>query len=621
MKYCASKSDLRKSTQIRVPRDYPWRVLDTLIEDLSDCLTKEEVTEVKRIIRKRDYAAYTQLSETMGPQSITSCDTDASKVFARYQVAALLKKFQFPSDANARKAAALKKFWQAEEACAEYNQTGCKALAFLEDETELHIFTYAKHFLERVLGSVLPERKMLTLWSRHGPGANLDTVGGAVSLYDKYANWPYSCTTAALRHARLSIMDDERWLGALEDSYRRKHEIPMHAILDQERFWASVLQVVPGNRITFVPKNSQTDRSIAIEPCMNLYLQLGVDGYIRRRLKRWGVDLDDQSKNQRLAGIGSRCWEDQDSYVTLDLAAASDSISLRVCELLLPPQWYSYLVDLRSPSGECEGEVISYEKISSMGNGYTFALESAIFAAIIYGVERVTRGKFEKDHVAIFGDDLIVRKKSAALVTRMLNRCGFSINPEKSFTEGPFRESCGADWLRGTPVRPVFLDSNPSTVMELWGDANRLRRILSLRRWGFEFKVVSLIESWVPQSLRGYVGPLSDEDFDSYMHSPTPVTRWKKYMWTFQRIVVVPKPLKGENFLFRKLMHSLRQEPETPERFSRWKWGGAQVRSGAGSRYTVTSRNAITVRNTSSSTSIWSSEYSETYAMPLRGLV
>lgn len=621
MKRSTSSICLNRKVKVRTPSDYPWKVLDHMIEDLRCCLTEDNVTKLKAITRKRDIDSYLELSETWGPQSIDPHSLPSvANFFARYQASALLKKFQFASDSNNRRAAALEKFKAAELSCKSFNLYGARLLENLSDPLELSSFSYARSFLSRLLGEELPEDGKLTLWSRHGPGSNLDTKERRISLYDKYSAWPYSCTSGTREYARLAIQADERWIGALEDDYRRKNGIEPWRILDQDAFWESVLKVVPGNRITFVPKNSRTDRSIAIEPCMNLYLQLGVDGFIRRRLKRWGVDLDSQEKNQELARLGSINWTGEDPFVTLDLASASDSISLELCRLLLPPQWYRYLIRLRSPVGVCDGEVFSYEKISSMGNGYTFALESAIFTAIVYGVEKTLKGHFSRDQVAIYGDDIIVRRSSSVLVVRMLNLCGFSLNPEKSFIEGPFRESCGADWFNGTSVRPVFLTSNPSTVMELWNDVNRLRRILSLRFMGFEFKVVSLIESWIPEYFHRYTGPCSDEDFDSYKHTPIPTVKYRNGLWKFKRLVAIPKRLKGDNFLFRKLMHTLRAPgaDQLPAPFKRKRFGGLTVAE-AGSRFIVTKPGLVAVCDSSSPASYWQDEYTDLVPLPPKG--
>lgn len=611
MKRSLSKGNLNHAVQVRLPKDYPWKLLGRMAEDLRCSLDEESYAVLVDIVRKRDYDAYMALSETWGPQSINSSGISADKFFAKYQASSLLKKFQFNTDKLQRRDAALRKFREAELNCRAFNQYGWKKVALPEDEESLSVFTYAREFLSRLLGQELPERDKLTLWSRHGPGSNLDTKQRRISLYDKYKNWPYSCTSGTRELARLAIQDDERWLGALEDSYRKKHGIEPWRILDQEVFWNSVLQVVQGNRITFVPKNGRTDRSIAIEPCMNLYLQLGVDGFIRRRLMRYGVNLDDQTKNQRLARIGSVEWTTEDPFVTLDLSAASDSISLELVRLLLPPQWYTYLIRLRSPVGVCGEEVFNYEKISSMGNGYTFALESAIFTAIVYGVEKTLKGRFNKEECAIYGDDIIVRRSSSLMIVQMLNTCGFALNLEKSFITGPFRESCGADWLSGTSVRPVFLTDQPHTVMELWRDLNRVRRILSLRYWGFEFEVTKLIEQWIPPHFSDCVGPLSDESFDSYKHVPHPTVRYRNGLWKFKCLVAKPKHLKGDDFLFRKLMHSLCDSRPIPKYTKKLQsFGGLKV-SDAGGRFTITGPSSVIVSYTYSPASYWQDEYND----------
>jgi hypothetical protein len=532
----------------------------------------------------------------------------------KYQVVALLKKYQFQSDASQRRETALKKFLEAESACDHYNRKGFRSIAWIEDERMLNAFTYARAFLKKLLGHSVPNEKVLTHWSRHGPGANLDTRKSRVSKYFKYNDWPYSCTRDAFRRAKLAIQDDERWLGALEDDYRLRNNIPKHMILDQELFWASVINIVDHNKVAFVPKNALTDRSIAIEPALNLYLQLGVDGYIRRRLKRWGVDIDDQSKNQELARVGSLNWRSPENFVTLDLAAASDSISTRLCYYMLPTEWYSLLMELRSPYGEVNGERICYQKISSMGNGFTFALETAIFTSIVYGVMKEYRGEYDSDQCAIYGDDIVVPSSISRQVITLLNLCGFSTNKEKSFLEGPFRESCGADWFKGQPVRPVFLTSSPSYVMDLWCDINRVRRILSLRFMVEESSCLEKMEKWIPDIFKVFTGPFSDEDFDSYLHVPHPTNgKRETWMWKYRRLVTLPKPVPGPNFLFRKLMHELREHPIQNEVYlsGRRRNELDLARTGKVSRFKVTLRNQVTLGATVSAADIWRSEYTE----------
>lgn len=606
-----ARADLRNKAEVCMPKDYPWQILRSFADDLSYALPEADRHRLCSIIRARDFGRYLQLSEDWGAQSTTPGGIGHGSHFqARYQLASLLKKFQFPGDSKNRRAAALKKFYQAEEQCREFNDTGWMEVESPPTKELRRTINIVRWFLRSVLGDALPDADELTRWSRHGPGSNLDTMDGRTSLYHKYRDWPYSCTEASLGHARSAIEADERWLGALEDSYRDRNEIDKSLILNREVFWSSVLQPVKGNRIAFVPKNSLTDRSIAIEPSMNLWLQLGVDGFIRKRLKRYGVNLDDQTKNQRLAYLGSKFWMCQDSYVTLDLAAASDTVSQVLCWQLLPKAWYDYLMDLRSPFGSVDDGVISYEKISSMGNGYTFALESLIFAAVCYAATKITRGKVTHEDFATFGDDLIVRKSAASLTIQTLNLFGFSINTEKSFLQGPFRESCGADFLRGKPVRPVFLTETPTTVMGVWCDHNRIRRFLSLRVLEEESITCDLLRKWVPVYFESFTGPCSDEQFDSYLHtSVKPKQRHGMYRW--KALTLSARSRSGNEFLFRKLMHSLR-EHEMPNhiQFSHQKWRGIKVDKGMNA-FKVSDNRHVDFGVTPTQASIWPEQYNE----------
>jgi hypothetical protein len=374
-------------------------------------------------------------------------------------------------------------------------------------------------------------------------------------------------------------------------------------------FWSKVIKIVDGNRITFVPKDAQKERTIAIEPTLNLYLQLGVDGFIRKRLKRFGVNLDDQTKNQELARLGS-LPNQVDRFVTIDLSAASDSVSKKICELLLPKQWVTYLMDLRSPSGLLGDQLIEYEKISSMGNGYTFALESAIFAALIYAVTKAAGDTFDRAKFAVFGDDLIVAQKYYYRLVEALRLSGFKVNLDKTFFYGDVRESCGTDWFQGHSLRPVFLDEIPNDVMGLWCDYNRIKRLLSLY-WeiGEESSTLSLLRKWIPDALKDIVGPYSDEDFDSYMHVALPPQgAYEHCMYKYPRLVVLPRPHKGHEFLMRKLMHDLRGGTPKSQKWDK------RV-SSVGSRFTVTVRNDMTVGKTFSVSSSWRSEY-EAYQPP-----
>lgn len=588
-----------------LPTDYQWKVLSYLTTDLTPYLSESEYLQISNITRNRDIDAYLLLSKDWSLQRIDSGKDVARVTPTMYFLANLLKKFQFATHAGSRRLRAVEKFHLYENRCASFNRLAVFKLGWADTDWGSEVFTYLRTFFNKLLGHVLPSGKILTEWSRHGPGTSLGMVDGQTCTYHKYKNWPYTCTKAALGYAITAISSDERWIGALQDSYRERFGIPYQYPICMETFWDRVFTIVPGNKITFVPKDGQIDRTIAIEPTMNLWLQLGVDGYIRRRLLRWGVDLNAQNLNQELARLGSLHFDHPDPYVTIDLEGASDSISTSLLELILPEAWYRYLCHLRSPVGTLDGELIQYEKFSSMGNGFTFALESAIFTAIIYAVYKADGVALRPNKFAVYGDDLIIPRSAVYKVVELLRLTGFTINIDKSFLFGKVRESCGADWLEGTPCRPVFLRNIPSTVPELFSDFNRLKRILELR-FGIlqeESKTLSIMKTWIPNFALDILGPYSNIEFDAYIHT-TNNTCYSRSVFKHKRLVTTPVPQSCTNFLFGKLQHDLRPTSSVSE-------------GGGGSRFVVTHRKKLTTSVKYSVTSYWCKEYEELKPVPV----
>lgn len=226
---------------------------------------------------------------------------------------------------------------------------------------------------------------------------------------------------------------------------------------------------VIGNVVQVVPKNAKTGRTIAIEPDWNMFFQLGVGGAIRRRLQTKGL-LRNCAKevNMALARKGSVSGD----LCTIDLKGASDTISLAIVEALFPEAFVRHLENLRSPKGHLPGGgIVTYEKISSMGNGFTFELETALFWAIC---------KAASGHAITFGDDIIVRSESYELVTGLLEFCGFSVNMKKSHYDSPFRESCGGHYFNGMDVTPPYFRKKLQGAARLTA-ANRLVELVGVK--------------------------------------------------------------------------------------------------------------------------------------------
>nr|UUW21332.1 MAG: RNA replicase beta chain [Sanya fiers-like virus 26] len=233
------------------------------------------------------------------------------------------------------------------------------------------------------------------------------------------------------------------------------------------------IREVEGNVLFTVPKNSEIDRCACKEPDLNMYLQRGYGSIIRRALKRVGIDLNDQSRNKRLAKEGSITG----NLATLDLSSASDSISYELVNCLLPEIWFTNLDCVRSRVTTIDGEVHENEMFSSMGNGFTFELESLLFYAI---ARTVAYHEGIKGVISVYGDDIIVPTGIAHRLVSVLEFLGFQVNTQKSFIEGPFRESCGGHYFRGEDVTPFYVKGETERLVDAIHLCNQIRNWSSL---------------------------------------------------------------------------------------------------------------------------------------------
>lgn len=102
-------------------------------------------------------------------------------------------------------------------------------------------------------------------------------------------------------------------------------------------------KVVDQCKGTTVPKDALTDRFIAVEPYLNSYIQLGQMDHLYRRLERWGLTLNDQTRNQELAQRASLPdYSFPFGWATLDLSSASDSVNTELLITLLPKKWFEW---------------------------------------------------------------------------------------------------------------------------------------------------------------------------------------------------------------------------------------------------------------------------------------
>lgn len=385
-----------------------------------------------------EYMEFEQLVDL----SIDANDYTNPKAFADdYAITKILSKSALLPLKVDKEQVAIDSFFESESRCKATNRR-------ILSPASTPLLLEVKKQVSRLLGPL--GRKELDFVSsnfRFGPGATTGVRGSGSTLSEKYDGNIH--LTRNLYPFYRTILGDTWW------EHQRQPEI------------------VSGNRFTTVPKTAKTDRGICIEPTLNVYVQLGIGKLIRKRLQRRGVDLDTQERNQELA---RRAYSE--NLATIDLSQASDSISLECVRYLLPPEWFHLLNLCRSSSTTLGDKVIQLEKFSSMGNGYTFELESLIFAAITFACVPVE----ERDQTAIYGDDIILPAVYSRPLIETLNFLGLKVNDKKSFLAGSFFESCGADWFQGQNVRPFFLRKNRDNKIPYPMQIANSLRLYALRR-------------------------------------------------------------------------------------------------------------------------------------------
>lgn len=336
-----------------------------------------------------------------------------------------------------RSAQALGKFVTAEQACADTNQ---------------------------FLRSYRRQPKLMAAWLHEVLHLAVRLISDCLGDLDE-AEWANSCRFGPGATTGLARRRSSTYNKLVDLSSTREGWSTFEAMFCNEGPWADYLasQQVDRKprigRIEFVPKDALTDRTICVEPGLNVFLQKGLGKMIRRRLRQVGVNLNRQEDNQRLAQFYSKTGQG----FTIDLSSASDTISVELVRELLPEPWFDALDRVRTKRALLpSGEVLWLEKFSAMGNGFTFELESLLFWALteasvrISGAPRYIEGRRT---VRVFGDDILGPSQAFDLLSAALKRCGFEVNARKSFNSSPFRESCGGDYWEGRPIRPHAIKS------------------------------------------------------------------------------------------------------------------------------------------------------------------
>lgn len=414
------------------------------------------------LIKREDYQAICDYNVEYGRD-----DMSPIQYYHLRQSLAFFSKLEFLDIGIDKEKAALDKFLEAESLCRETNEVfrAWSTGKFKFSPAVDSVLSNAARRIAQVLGPV-PDLSRLGL--RFGPGATTLTRKRDANSREKLRAG-FACSEELLPVLSKVLQELAAWTEAHpgKDGALELGGLPLVIAGDTTIFDASVYSDVVleagvhtaqvfcreslrvqlmDEELSFALKNAKTYRTVSKGPPLNTMVQLGYGDYMAKRLARFGIDIKDQSVNQRLARDGSLTGE----LATLDLSSASDTIAIELVYHLFPVDWANALSACRCKFISFRGERLRLEKFSSMGNGYTFPLETLIFWAL------AKASCDAGDTVSVYGDDIILPVKHVALFQEVLTACGFVLNTRKSYATGLFRESCGADWYRGFNIRPHY---------------------------------------------------------------------------------------------------------------------------------------------------------------------
>lgn len=431
--------------------------------------------------------------------SVIPKDYGNADEFSRdYLSVELMSKFPYWDLGIDRAGVALEKFRSAEQQCTKANarlvDLGANSLITVSTE---RLIMSARRKIQSLLGEYSVVEHLASM--RFGPGATTSKTRKNRDVYYKIGDPTPECS-----------------FNLLPFLFYLRSELPL---------WEFEAKIARGSKVVTVPKNAKTDRVICVEPDLNVTVQLGLGAMIRRRLRRVGLLRvgDSQVPNQELAREGSLLG----NLATIDLSAASDTISKELVRTLLPDDWLKALELCRTPTAILNGVSTPLEKFSAMGNGNTFELETLIFWGLCSSV--IEAHPRWDQRVLVYGDDIIVDNQAVSLISQVFEEVGFTMNPKKTFSDGPFRESCGKHYFRGVDVTPFYIRKRLTTPLDWCWMANTIKRFARMSygldsRWlkPYQAAVAAIPRSFRMKIPEGYGDGGIVSDFDDACPSRAP---------------------------------------------------------------------------------------------------
>lgn len=318
---------------------------------------------------------------------------------------------------------------------------------------------------------------------KHGPGSTAGRYRGLVAKSDKLRYHP---------KLHRGFFSEGKYL-------RDKLAHDFHAVIPDDVAWASdsqhgLSEFDDTAWLEFVFKNTKTARSICMEPVSFMYFQQHVAAVLHKRIdsslfSRF-IRIRDQSQNQEYCHYGSFSG----NVDTIDLSAASDSVSMSLVRAIFPKSLLLMMLSTRTSKVKLpDGSVVRIKKFAPMGSAVCFPTQCIIFLAVVLyayilhahesdgdcgasvlgdtgairdfilkrigkiGVSSINPLTNNYEPPSVYGDDIICDSRVTNYVLLMLSRLGFIVNTDKSFlSSNAFRESCGKYYWNGHDVTPLL---------------------------------------------------------------------------------------------------------------------------------------------------------------------
>jgi len=385
-----------------------------------------------------------------------------AKFKATYQIQSIFKRYRFTNDLFSDDELV-------EKAVSGFQDTQRRISAIDFDrlpEITQKVLNYARIYIARVLGEYSDEEHRNLC--RFGKRAS---VGIPARLASEAARWELPLSGSP---EQINWFDKEMsQIPCIQDYWTaQSNRNPL----------GSVYQEICSLKLTLVPKTFKSFRSIMPNTTIGSYMSYGLGEMIRKRLKAVKQDIRFLQEKHRIL---ARHASIRNNFVTADLSSASDSISVALVEQLFPPDWFAVLTQSRIGDVVLpDGSIVHSNTFCTMGIGYTFPLQTLVFLSLLKAIEATLYNGRVSRTISVYGDDLIYSGKIHTHVVLHFQELGFVINAEKTFCNGPFRESCGGDYYRGVDVRPFQPQNGSASVSGKTYEATLYKLINGLlMRW------------------------------------------------------------------------------------------------------------------------------------------